>query len=179
MDHGGTRRINSWQRCKLIARALVSTPTLPGPPGLAEFAESCAQALFSGQPHKFVFPDGCTLKHWPVEEIKAANETFLKTLRHRANLYALFVRPSGACGTWSAVYVGERKSAGLRDRITQHVIDKDRRTGSMLENVKAAVAAGQEVGVSLINVQPESLRLFVEETIIAKHKNELPWNTHG
>ena len=49
----------------------------------------------------------------------------------------------------------------------------------MLEAVKTAVAAGQEIGVSFIKVEPESLRLFVEETIIAKHKTELPWNTHG
>ncbi len=63
--------------------------------------------------------------------------------------------------------------------MTQHLIAKDHRTGSMLEAVKTAVAAQQKIGVSFIKVQPESLRLFVEETIIAKHKDELPWNTHG
>lgn len=155
------------------------TPTLSGPSGLAEFTESCAQALFAEVPHQFIFPVGCNLQHWPVGEIKTSNETFLKTLRHRANVYALSVRPSGENQNWSPVYVGERKSAGLRDRITQHLITKDHRTGSMLEAVKTAVAAGQEVGVSFIKVEPESLRLFVEETIIAKHKNVLPWNTHG
>lgn len=155
------------------------TRTLSGPSGLAEFAETCAQALFADVPHQFIFPVGCNLQHWPVGEIKASNETFLKTLRHRANVYALSVRPSGEKQNWSPVYVGERKSAGLRDRITQHLITKDHRTGSMLEAVKTAVAAGQEIGVSFIKVEPESLRLFVEETIIAKHKNELPWNTHG
>jgi len=155
------------------------TPTLSGPSGLAEFAKSCAQALFAEVPHQFIFPAGCNLQHWPVGEIKSSNETFLKTLRHRANVYALSVRPSGENQNWRPVYVGERKSAGLRDRITQHLITKDHRTGSMLEAVKTAVAAGQEIGVSFIKVEPESLRLFVEETIIAKHKNELPWNTHG
>jgi hypothetical protein len=59
------------------------------------------------------------------------------------------------------------------------MITKDHRTGSMLKAVKTAVAAGQEIGVSFIKVEPQSLRLFVEETIIVKHKNELPWNTHG
>jgi hypothetical protein len=155
------------------------TPTLSGPSGLAEFAESCAQTLFAELPHQFIFPVGCSLQHWPVDEIKTSNETFLKTLRHRANVYALSVRSSGGNQNWSPVYVGERKSAGLRDRITQHMITKDHRTGSMLEAVKTAVAAGQEIGVSFIKVEPESLRLFVEETIIVKHKNELPWNTHG
>ena len=155
------------------------TPTLSGPSDLAEFAETCAHALFAEVPHKFTFPVGCNLQHWPVGEIKTSNETFLKTLRHRANVYALSIRPSGENQKWSPVYVGERKSTGLRDRITQHLITKDHRTGSMLEAVKTAVAAGQEIGVSFIKVEPESLRLFVEETIIAKHKSDLPWNTHG
>ena len=79
------------------------------------------------------------------------------------------------------MYVGERKSIGLRDRITQHLIDKDHRTGSMLEAVKTAVSAGQRVGLSFVKVDPESLRLYVEETIISTCKKEgkLPWNTHG
>jgi hypothetical protein len=157
----------------------MTTPTLSGPSGLAEFVESCAHELFAEVPHQFVFPVGCSIQHWPVGEIKTLNEAFLKTLRHRANVYALSVRPSGDNQNWSPVYVGERKSAGLRERITQHLITKNHRTGSMLEVVKTAVAAGQEIGVSFIKVEPESLRLFVEETIIAKHKNELPWNTHG
>lgn len=67
----------------------------------------------------------------------------------------------------------------LRERITQHLIAKDSRTGSMLEVAKKAVADGYDIGLSFIKVQPESLRLFVEEAIIAKHKNKLPWNTHG
>lgn len=155
------------------------TPTLTGPSGLTEFAESCAQKLFAEVPHEFVYPNGSSLQHWPVEEIKTKNEAFLKTLRHRANVYALFICSPGKNEKWRAVYVGERKSAGLRDRMTQHLIAKDHRTGSMLEAVKTAVAAQQKIGVSFIKVQPESLRLFVEETIIAKHKDELPWNTHG
>ena len=49
----------------------------------------------------------------------------------------------------------------------------------MLEAIKTAVSAGEKIGISLIKVQPESLRLFVEETIIAMHKKDLSWNTHG
>lgn len=157
----------------------MQTPTLTGPSGLSEFAESCAQALFSDVQHQFNFPDGCTPQFWPIEEIKSANDTFLKTLRNRANVYALFIRTRRKAERWQPVYVGERKSVGLRERITQHLIAKDSRTGSMLEVVKKAVADEYDIGLSFIKVQPESLRLFVEEAIIAKHKNELPWNTHG
>ena len=154
------------------------TPILVGPSCLAEFAETCAKALLAGEKHRFNFPQGCTLQHWPVTEIKAVNEQFLETLRDRANVYALFVRSAGRGEDWRAVYVGERKSAGLRGRITEHMIHKDHRTGSMLEAVKTAVGAQQEIGITFIKVQPESLRLFVEETIIVNHQDELPWNTH-
>jgi hypothetical protein len=77
------------------------------------------------------------------------------------------------------MYVGESKSISLRDRITAHVIDKETRTGSTLSFVKDAVSARQQIGISFIKVQPESLRLFVEEKIISKNKEKLPWNTHG
>lgn len=148
-----------------------------GPEGLHDFVEDCAEGLLAGVQHQFIYPTGCTLHNWPVDGIKRANEPFLKSLRGRANVYALFVRRPD--GPWLPMYVGERKSIGLRDRLTQHLISKDHRTGSMLEAVKAAVSAGEEIGVSLIKVQPESLRLYVEETIISMHKERLPWNTHG
>lgn len=159
----------------------MTTPTLTGPAGLAEFADDCAEKLFAGVQHQFSFPLGCSLEYWPVEEIKLANEEFLGTLRHRANIYALFVRGKEADQPWQPVYVGERKSNGLRERITQHLIHKDHRTGSMLEAVKTAVHAGKHVGLAFVKVEPESLRLYVEETIIAKAKRagKLPWNTHG
>lgn len=157
----------------------MTIPILSGPPGLYEFAELCAQQLFNIEPHQFVFPAICSPHNWPVNEIKRANEEFLKSLRHRANVYALSVRTTGSDEKWQVVYVGERKSIGLRDRITQHLIIKSDQTGSMLAEVKNAVSEQQDIGVSLIKVFPESLRLFVEEAIIAKHKSDLPWNTHG
>jgi hypothetical protein len=156
----------------------MQAPMHTGPHGLTEFADECAKSLFSKVHYEFTFPPGCSLQNWPVSEIKVANDTFLKSLRGRANVYALFVRRSGS-ERWLPVYVGERKSAGLRERLTQHLINKHHQTGSMLEAVKTAVAAGDEIGISLIKVQPESLRLFVEESIIAAHKDKLPWNTHG
>jgi hypothetical protein len=157
----------------------MESPTLSGPEGLAVFAETCARSLLAKVQYEFVYPEGCSLENWPVERIKAANEPFLKSLRNRGNVYAIFVRPVGKKTAWSHMYVGERKSAGLRQRMTEHLIDKDHRTGSMLEAVKTAISANQAIGLSFIKVEPESLRLFVEETIIAKHKQELPWNTQG
>lgn len=153
-------------------------PTHTGPEGLAEFASQCSAALLADVQHQFEYPPECSLTHWPVTEIKSVNATLLKSLRGRGNVYALYVRGKNE-KHWVPVYVGQRKSVSLRERISHHLISKNERTGSMLAAVKTAVAAGEEIGFSLIKVQPESLRLFVEETIIASNKSRLPWNTHG
>jgi hypothetical protein len=162
-------------------RMSTATPTLHGPNGLSGFANECAEALFANVQYRCLFPNGITVQNWPAAEIKKLNEEFLASLRHRANLYCIFVRAPGPDSPWKPFYVGERKSTGLRERVTQHFIEKHHKTGSMLEAIKTAVASGQEIGFSFVKVQPDSLRLFVEETIIAewKKKGELPWNSHG
>lgn len=155
------------------------TVTMTGPEGLPKFAEECAKVLLSDPQHQFQYPKSCSLQHWPIDEIKAANDELLKTLRHRANVYAIFVCDPARKEAWHPVYVGERKSGGLRDRITQHLVAKDPRTGSMLEAIQTAVSSGKEIGLSFLKVQPESLRLYVEEAIISRNKENLPWNKHG
>jgi hypothetical protein len=157
----------------------MNTTTHHGPEGLAEFAKACANDLFCTVQHEFKFPAGTSLQQWPAQEIKKENDKLLRSLRNSGNVYAIFVREPSKGSSWTKVYVGERKSSGLRERITQHLIDKHEKTGSMLEAVKTAVSNGADIGLSFIKVEPESLRLYVEETIIAKHKKELPWNTHG
>ncbi len=157
----------------------MNTPIHNGPEGLAEFSERCANDLFAKVQYQFKYPAGSSLQRWSVQDIKAENEQFLRSLRNTANVYVIFVKQPVQGSPWVKVYVGERKSSGLRDRITQHLIDKHEKTGSMLEAVKTVVSSGAQIGLSIIKVQPESLRLYVEEAIIAKHKRELPWNTHG
>lgn len=153
-------------------------PTHIGPEGLAEFAAECAGALLGGERHEFMYPVGCSLTNWPVLEIKGANKVLLGRLRSRGNVYALYVRASKD-EEWLPVYVGQRKSINLRERISHHLISKNEQTGSMLAAVQTAVAAGESIAISFIKIQPESLRLYVEETIIASNKASLPWNTHA
>ena len=107
------------------------------------------------------------------------NTTLLSKLRHQGNVYALFVRERKEQSKWKVMYVGECKADGLRSRITAHLIKKDHRTGSKLAEIQDSVASGLEIGLSFIRVEPQSLRLFVEETIIANNKSELPWNSQG
>lgn len=150
---------------------------IKGSASFNKFAELCAERLFAREPYHFIYPENCSLKNWEAEKIKNLNKDFLIALRNKGNIYSIFIRNRG--DKWERIYVGERKSKGLRERITQHLIAKDVRTGSMLEKVKQAVAEGKEIGVSFIKVEPESLRLFVEEMIIIKYGSKLRWNTHG
>lgn len=152
-------------------------PIHTGPQTLTEFGKQCEDSLLAGVQYEFTYPDGCSFDYWPVQDIKNLNHEFLSSLQGKANVYALFVRQNLTV-EWIPVYVGQRKSANLRERLTQHLIRKSAQTGSMLEAVKAAVSAGQRVGISFIKVEPESLRLFIEEAIIIAREDGLPWNTH-
>ncbi len=150
-----------------------------GPDGLGEFAEECLSALIVSSPIEFEYPDGCSFEYWPVNEIRSHNKELLDNLRNNGNVYALYTKKTTESSLWTPAYVGQRKSASLRERITQHLVTKNERTGSKLEDVKKAVSGGNKIAISYIKVNPESLRLYVEETIIAKRKETLPWNTHG
>ncbi len=163
----------------MTSPALMTTPVHRGPSLLTQFAANCAEDLFCEVQHTFHYPSECSLVNWPVEQIKLDNARLLGSLNGCGNVYAIFVRPKTPGAEWAKVYVGQRKSSHLRERMTQHLIKKSDQTGSMLKFVKTAISSGSEIGVSFIKVEPESLRLFVEETIISAYKNELPWNTQS
>lgn len=153
--------------------------TIDGPKELADFATDCEEKLLKGMKHEVRYPTGVSAAYWPAEEIKSTNEDLLAQLRNAGNVYAIFQADEPVNPAWVLRYVGERKSDGLRQRLTEHLIKKNAQTGSKLTDIQAAVASGKRIAVSFVKVAPEALRLYIEETIIAKHKAELPWNTHG
>lgn len=67
----------------------------------------------------------------------------------------------------------------MRSRITAHMIKKDDGTGAQLEEVMAAVRSGRSLAVSFLLVEPDSLRLVVEDCILNDPEREFPWNTNG
>jgi hypothetical protein len=154
---------------------------------LKEFAESCKRALLLENPYEFNYPtilkNNTEERLWKecIPKIKEKNKNLLSKLRSNANLYTIYERKSKV-DKWLPVYVGERKSVGMRERITQHLINKNLKTGSKLEEVKEIVRTGGKIGVSFIKIEPESLRLYVEEYIInnsSKENLNLEWNKHG
>jgi hypothetical protein len=152
---------------------------LKGPDGLEQFANKCCEALLVPNPIEFEYPPGCSLTAWSVKEIRSLNKSVLDRLNGNGNVYAIYTSSFGEQAQWVPVYVGQRKSRSLRERLVQHLITKSEQTGSMLEAVKTSVSDGHRIAISYIKVEPESLRLYVEETIISQRKAVLPWNTHG
>lgn len=97
------------------------------------------------------------------------------------NLYALWSRANPE-SPWTLMYIGERhSSAGMR-RLRDHLFKVGSGTKSKLEEVREVVRAGAQMGVTVILVQPESLRLAVEEELLvlnSRFLGQLPWNKKG
>lgn len=154
------------------------------PEGIEEYIEECEKCLLEGDPTEFLYPSDFVGKSiadniWEemVEVLKKNNKTLLSTLRNKANIYAIYTKPIN--GDWVVKYVGERKAASMRERITSHLIKKDDRTGSKLEYVREAVSKGEKIGLRFIYLPRDTLRTFVEEEIISRNKASLSWNNHG
>jgi hypothetical protein len=154
------------------------------PSGIQEYIEECESSLLQGEPTEFVFPNeligaSITDSIWDemIGVIKTRNEPLLSSLRNKANIYAIFTKTND--GDWVVKYVGERKAIEMRQRITSHLLTKDIKTGSKLEYVREAVSRGERIGLRFIFLQRDTMRTFVEEEIISRNKNSLPWNDHG
>ena len=139
---------------------------------LKAFANTCLKKLVS-DPKPFKYPNISCNSNWDIEKIKEENSKLLRQLRHNGNLYALYTREN-SLSNWRLRYVGQSKSKSLRERISQHLISKNEQTGSKLENIKGAIFNGEEVALSYIKIEPESLREFIEEHIIRKETPD--WN---
>ena len=148
---------------------------------LVGFAKDIEQQFLTLIPYHFQYPIGVESNDvWDEEficEIKKLNEQFLSNLIHNANLYMIYTRKS-VNSKWKPRYLGERKSKGMRGRITNHLITKNDGTGAKLDKVKNALRNGEQIGVNLVKVQPEELRLYVEEYIIQQNSHLLDWNDH-
>lgn len=152
---------------------------------LHDFASKCQRKLIVDEPFEFLYPEELINNFnddiWKKNtlNIKELNNDCLSCLRNNANLYTIYTR-NFISDKWLPVYVGESKSEGMRERITQHLIYKHSETGSKLNNVKKIVRNGGKIGLSLLKVEPESLRLYVEEYIINNSgQDKLVWNKHG
>jgi hypothetical protein len=77
------------------------------------------------------------------------------------------------------VYVGHSSASLSRQRLINHFIKKNPRTGSQLDRVMKAVSEGKLVGISFLSIEPDYMRKPLEEWLIARNSDKLIWNIHG
>lgn len=77
------------------------------------------------------------------------------------------------------MYVGQRTRKMIKARLNQNLFKKPTKTQSKIDFVRTEIASGSRIGVTTVLINPDSLRLSVEDEIIAnltKEKSNLPWN---
>jgi len=97
------------------------------------------------------------------------------------NVYALWKR-NMAEGEWELMYIGQRSHKSGWSRVAQHLFSTSKGTQSKLEEVRAAIESGAQMGVTAILVEPDSIRLSVEEELINRNSSSnghLLWNRKG
>lgn len=106
------------------------------------------------------------------------NIDFLKKISRKGGVYLIFIKNKNT-EEWFPVYLGQTKLHYSRQRLKNHLFDKDLRTGSQLENVKSSLSESCSIGVNFTEIVPEILRHTVEEVLIKKYGVQLKWNKHG
>ncbi|MDH1013037.1 hypothetical protein N5J43_29280 [Pseudomonas nicosulfuronedens] len=94
------------------------------------------------------------------------------------NVYALWKR-AGADAKWELMYIGQRSHKSGWSRVAQHLFSTPMGTQSKLQEVRAAIRSGDQIGVTAILVEPDSMRLSVEEELIKMNSSStdhLLWN---
>jgi hypothetical protein len=94
------------------------------------------------------------------------------------NVYALWKRANFE-GKWELMYIGQRSRKSGWSRVMQHLFSTPQGTQSKLQEVRSAIEAGAQIGVTGILVEPDSMRLSIEEELINRNSStdgHLLWN---
>lgn len=97
------------------------------------------------------------------------------------NLYALWIR-SGPAEDWKCMYIGQRQQKKGWSRVREHLFHTPKGTQSKLIQLAEQLRKGYQVGVTGVLVEPDSIRLAIEEELIYRNtssESALPWNNKG
>ncbi len=130
---------------------------------------ACQTALLSGTPHTISYTDKLALQ----------NNQLPSTIdRSPINVYALWTRRDPS-EDWTVMYIGQRSFRSGWARVCQHLFSTPQGTQSKLNEVRRVIASGAEIAVTAIRVEPDSMRLAVEEELISRNSlspDHLIWN---
>lgn len=119
------------------------------------------------------YPDS-SVSPWNADNIGRVNESTLSALSGKANVYAIFTAPKNS-DAFSLRYIGKTTKTLARQRIRNHLIKKDERTGAKLKEVERHIKAGGKLAISWVEIEPESLRNYIEEELIRRYPGA-SWN---
>ena len=135
---------------------------------LTALLERCKATLIDAEP--------TPIAHNGIDDLR--NSKLPESLGSSAiNLYALWSRPEGT-ENWSLQYIGQRTATKCCSRLREHLFHKPDKTQSKLDLVKEALRQGHELGVTTTLVEPDYLRLSIEDELIRQTTltHALPWN---
>ncbi len=106
------------------------------------------------------------------------NALIEKATENGANVYAIWSREpkSDKC---TVKYIGQRSVKDIRGRLMEHLWNKSDSTYSKLKEVRSEWDENNDIGISTVLIEPDSLRHAVEVQLICNNtKGEvgLPWN---
>ena len=114
-----------------------------------------------------------------VDKLKLKNNFLPEILgKNLINIYALWMRKSFV-DKWVPMYIGQRTCNEGWSRVKQHLFHTPSGTWSKIKEVTKFIEAGYDIGVTFINVTPDSMRLTLEDELIfhnTSSSNALPWN---
>lgn len=141
---------------------------------LEEFLRKVETALLKEDARTPVKYPQQSITPWDAAKLDAENQSLLDSVSGAANVYAIFTAPKGTID-FSLRYIGKTTQKLARQRIRNHLITKNEKTGAKLWKVISHVQSGGSVKLSWVAIEPESLRNYIEEELINRHK-EADWN---
>jgi hypothetical protein len=141
---------------------------------LERFLESVEAALLREESMSLVSYPQNSISPWNADQLDAANQKILDAVSGTANVYAILTAPKNS-NSFSLRYIGKTTSKLARQRVRNHLIKNHEKTGAKFQYVKTHVLSGGKVKISWLKIEPESLRNYLEEELIKKHK-EADWN---
>lgn len=155
---------------------------------LAEFYDACMHTIQdTSEVTRIIYPEWrnpdskeAFLKEWKQRkaETEALNTKFLDWVHGSSGIYALYVRIPQE-GDWTLKYIGHSVGSLSRQRLKNHLIDKNAKTGAKLAEVQETVWQGGEVAAKYIEISPPELRLCVECNLIERLEKGKVWNKRG
>jgi hypothetical protein len=113
------------------------------------------------------------VKYSNPQNFEEQDEDLLVNVSKRALIYAIHEEIESK---WHLTYIGQTQAKTSRQRIRNHLFKKHEETGSKLAKVTECIKKAHKIGISIVEMEPDYMRLPIEEILIEEKKPE--WNIH-